>query len=319
MKFPSLSLLIVVGLLVPVILEAGLRIGFGLGTPALSQPDSHTGYRFKPNQKLSRFGKQIAYNQHSQRSDELTLSKPAHHLRILMVGDSVLNGGSLVDQRQTITEQLESRLARLGRSAEVLNASAGLWAIGNRVGYLQKFGTFESDMVIVQIGTGDLTQGTTPSTLLQQNLDFPEHPPGSAIVELWTRYTEPRLRRLIQRHPQAQSAPAKLDLSDQAFQQNLSLLQATLQDLKTKKIPVAILFTPQQEDLLPRSKSPQYKLELSRSLNSLNIPMIDVQTEWKTLPASTVKSFFVDGVHLTSTGNQAIAELLAQKLYQLKQ
>jgi lysophospholipase L1-like esterase len=319
MKYPRLSLLILTGLSASVILEVGLRLGWGLGTPALSQPDSHTGYRFKPNQNLSRFGKQIAYNQYSQRSDELTLHKPAHHFRILMVGDSVLNGGSLVDQGQTITEQLKNRLAKPGRSAEVLNASAGLWAIGNRAGYLQKFGTFESDMVIIQIGTGDLTQETTPSTLLQQSLDFPEHPPASAIVELWTRYIEPRLYQLIQSHPPDTPAPAKPDLSNQAFQQNLALLQTTLQNLKTKKIPVAILFTPHEEDLLPLSKPPQYKLEFFRSLQSLNIPIFDIQEEWATLPAFTVKSFFVDGVHLTETGNQAIAALLAHKLEHLKQ
>lgn len=78
--------------------EVSLRKIVGLGSPVLSVTDAQTGYRFKPNQKLLRFGKRVEYNQYSQRSEPIIESKAVDDLRILMVGDSVLNGGNPTDQ-----------------------------------------------------------------------------------------------------------------------------------------------------------------------------------------------------------------------------
>ncbi|MGB3757886.1 MAG: hypothetical protein WBA07_16155 [Rivularia sp. (in: cyanobacteria)] len=83
--------------------EATLRLAFGLGNPVLSQTDTETGYRFQPNQKIYRFGKNIQYNQYSQRSEPITPEKSQGKLRILMTGDSVLNGGNPTDQSNIIT------------------------------------------------------------------------------------------------------------------------------------------------------------------------------------------------------------------------
>ena len=70
-------------LAVVVVTEATLRMALGLGKPVLSQADSDTGYRFQPNQKIYRFGKNIEYNQYSQRSEPITIEKPQGKLRII--------------------------------------------------------------------------------------------------------------------------------------------------------------------------------------------------------------------------------------------
>ena len=69
-------------LAVVVVTEATLRLALGLGKPVLSQADSDTGYRFQPNQKIYRFGKNIEYNQYSQRSEPITIEKPRGKLRM---------------------------------------------------------------------------------------------------------------------------------------------------------------------------------------------------------------------------------------------
>ncbi|WP_414623411.1 hypothetical protein [Calothrix sp. CCY 0018] len=112
--------------------EATLRLALGQGLPVLSQADSDNLYRFQPNQKIYRFGKNIEYNQYSQRSEPITIEKPQGKLRILMVGDSVLNGGNFIDQNQIISELFEKKLIASAHPAEVLNASAGSWGIGNQ-------------------------------------------------------------------------------------------------------------------------------------------------------------------------------------------
>ncbi|MBD3560821.1 SGNH/GDSL hydrolase family protein, partial [Planktothrix sp. FACHB-1355] len=181
----------VVGILITT--EVTLRLALGLGNPVLVQADSDTGYRFQPNQKIFRFGKHIQYNQYSQRSEPITPEKPAGKLRILMLGDSVLNGGNPTDQSQIITELFEAKLSASGHPAEVLNASSGSWGIGNQLGYLRKFGTFNADAVILQIGTHDLTQPTSNSEIVGHHPSFPTHPPLLAIQEAWTRYAWPNL------------------------------------------------------------------------------------------------------------------------------
>ncbi len=181
-------------LAVVVVTEATLRLALGQGLPVLSQADSDTGYRFQPNQKIYRFGKNIEYNQYSQRSKPITIEKPRGKLRILMVGDSVLNGGNFIDQSQIVSELFEKKLTASAHPAEVLNASARSWGIGNQLGYLHKFGTFNSDAVILQIGTHDLLQPTSTGEKIGFSSNFPNHPPLLAIEELFTRYGLPKLK-----------------------------------------------------------------------------------------------------------------------------
>lgn len=128
-------------------IELALRL-LGFGNPALLQADAEAGYIFAPNQLVYRFGNRLQYNQFSQRSEQIDSAKPEGTIRILMTGDSVLNGNNTTDQAENITELLAARLLGIKKQVQVLNAYAGSWAIGNQWGYIRKFGTFESDAVM---------------------------------------------------------------------------------------------------------------------------------------------------------------------------
>lgn len=292
--------------------ELTLRFGFGLGNPVLSQADSDTGYRFQPNQKTVRFGRTIEYNQYSQRSEPTTLENPQDKLRILMTGDSVLNGGNSTDQPQTITELFEAQLTQSKHPAEVLNASAGSWGIGNQLGYLRKFGTFQSDALILQIGSHDLRQPTSTSEPVGNHPAYPTHPPLLATQEAITRYALPRLTRLLKSDSSpTETAPEQLN---QQFQENMKNLKAIVQLARDNNIPVFVLYTPDRKDLIPTPETPERKPQFLQLLNSLQVPVIDTQTAWSNLPSSTVQTYFRDGVHLTEAGNKAVADLLIQQL-----
>lgn len=294
------------------IFEFLLRFAFGLGNPPLSQADSDTGYRFQPNQKITRFGKKIEYNQYSQRSEPINNPKPLKISRILTIGDSVTNGGSLINQAQTITEQLEKKLSSTGAKFEVLNASAGSWGIGNQLGYLRKFGVFDSNAVIVQIGTQDLTQPTSTSERVGRNPRYPTHPPLLATQELITRYISPKLFSAFKSDseiPQVSETE-----HNQQFQQNMQSFKAIVSLIRAKQIPLIVLFTPSRADLIPTPNTPKYKSEFLQVLKKSQIPVIDVHKNWSKLPAATVKTYYRDRVHFNETGNQAVADLLSKKL-----
>ena len=307
-------------ILIPCVLigvEITLRQSLGLGSPVLSLADRQTGYRFKPNQKIFRFGKRIEYNQYSQRSEPTTEFKPAKTLRILMVGDSVLNGGNPTDQADILTEKLEHRMdAAETKVVEVLNASAGSWGIGNQLGYLEKFGFFDSDATVLQIGSHDLVQPTSTGGVVGQST-HPDKKPLLATQELIFRYLWPRVIRnfKLENTPEkiASEIPETQD-SEQQFYENMTMLSDAKNDIDEEQIPMFVVFTPSRQDLLPSSSEPEYKTDFLEALRKLEVPVIDVHQAWSNLPKDTVSSYFRDKVHFSPTGNEAVTKLISQEL-----
>lgn len=84
--------------------------------------------------------------------------------------------------------------------------------------------------------------------------------------------------------------------------------------IRAEKIPVFVLFTPNREELVPIPHLPAYKPQFLKLLNSLQVPVLDTYATWSTLPTATVETYFRDGVHLSKSGNQAVADLLFQQL-----
>ena len=157
--------------------EFSLRTVCGLGSPPLILREAASGYEFRPNQHLHRFGKRIEYNSEGLRSEPLrTLT--ADSIRVLCLGDSVTNGGALTDQSATFPYQLEAELARSGLNVQALNASAGGWDPANEAGFVRDHGLFGSKEVVWELGTHDLFGGRALPAPSDPN--FPEHAPFSA-------------------------------------------------------------------------------------------------------------------------------------------
>lgn len=314
MKFPAKYWIPGCAIAALIVTELTLRLAFGLGNPVLFQADADTGYRLRPNQRVFRFGKKAEYNQYSQRSEPVNANKPPGTLRILMVGDSVLNGGNPTDQKQTISELFEARLAASRQPVEILNASAGSWSIGNELGYLRKFGTFESDAVILVLSTHDLTQPTSTSKRIAHNPNYPNQPPLLAIQEAWTRYAWPRLAGIFQQPSAPTEVPPSSLEPELQFKQNMQQLKAIATLVRAKHIPVFILFMPELGNLVPTPNTPEYKSEFIELCQEIQVPVIDAHAVWSTLAKGTVETYFRDKWHLAVAGNQAVADLLFEEL-----
>src|SRR5947208_6169618 len=78
--------------------ELFTRFYLGLGDPPLSIVDADMEYRFKPSMSYRRFGNRIHYNAYSMRSEDFPPHKSsADELRVMVIGDSVINGGAQTD------------------------------------------------------------------------------------------------------------------------------------------------------------------------------------------------------------------------------
>lgn len=101
---------------------------------------------------------------------------------------------------------------------------------------------------------------------------------------------------------------------DRRFMENLESLKGIHKLANEKKTPLFVLFTPSRKDLIPDLKEPEYKADFLREMQALQIPVIDTHEEWGELPLEEVDIYFRDKVHLSPEGNEAVADLVFQKL-----
>ena len=173
-------------------IEIGLRLFFGFGKPPLYIADPQTGYRLTPNQRTKRFGNVFEINEYSMRGPAIAPQPESKTLRVLLLGDSIANGGWWTDQSETISVQLQRHLTTAQPPAypavEVLNASANSWGPRNELAYLAKFGTFDSQVVLLLINTDDLFATAPTSLQVGRDRAYPNRYPPLAIAEVLGRF-----------------------------------------------------------------------------------------------------------------------------------
>lgn len=186
----AISLLVIL-----VAAELFARLYLGLGDPPLSMADPDIEYLFKPSQDVRRFGNRIHYNAFSMRADDFPLRKSdPNELRVLVIGDSVVNGGAQTDQSELATSILQARLSKeLGRRVVVGNASAASWGPPNMLAYAQKLGLLDADILVIVLSSHDAADVPTFAPVVGVHVSFPDHKPLLALQELIVRYLLPRL------------------------------------------------------------------------------------------------------------------------------
>lgn len=300
----KLMLLFLVIAVFLIIAELSLRGVFGLGQPPLMIADEQIGYLFKENQDLNRFGNRIIYNSYHQRSDELH-SDPDY--RILMLGDSVTNGGVLIDQTETITEILEVKIDYLHQvKGEVLNASAGSWGIENEYEYLKRFGFFDSDLVILQINTADFFQDKSTADKVG-TIELPEQNPPGALYELVNRYILHKY--FLSSDEDKSSSNQEISQADNKFKRNIDFLLQIIQLAEVNNKDLVVLMTPYRDEL----DNEIYRVKRNDLLNILkqnHVPYINLLDQEYDIK----KAHFRDTIHFNEKGNLVIANIILELL-----
>ena len=175
--------------------ELFLRVRFGLGDPPLFIADPEIEYLFAPSQEVSRLGNRIHYNAYSMRSDDFPKAKTnPRELRVLAVGDSVINGGAQTDQADVATSILQRRLTdALGGPVVVGNVSASSWGPINELAYVKRFGLFDADVLLIVVSSHDYADVPTPEPEVGVQLGLPDRKPLLAVQEVVVRYVWPRV------------------------------------------------------------------------------------------------------------------------------
>lgn len=218
-------------------LELFCRFYLGLGDPPLSRSDPEIEYMFVGPRVYHRFGNVIEYNEFSQRTHAIDgRRKDPSEIRILMCGDSVINGGSQTDQSELATMLIEGRLKEeFKRPAVVMNVSAGSWGPPNYDAYVKRFGLFEANALVVVVSSHDFADSPTFEPLVGVDPDFPTKTPTFALEEAVERY----LPRYL---PHFAAAPASIlpNLTQGQIDQSIAAFRDVIAMAQHKNIPVIV-------------------------------------------------------------------------------
>ena len=99
---------------------------YGLCDYPLYVESPYYEYIHAPNQKLVIYGNNFSTNEWSMRSESFNKDRDTNV--IIIIGDSVINGGNRIDQSRLATSLLEGYLeSKFELPFKVLNISAGSW------------------------------------------------------------------------------------------------------------------------------------------------------------------------------------------------
>lgn len=307
---------LILGLLLLLFLasEALLRLVFGFGTPPLYVADAEVGYRLAPDQSIRRFGNRIAINEYSMRGPAISPQRSPQALRVLLIGDSIANGGWWTDQPNILSLQMQGQLGEMDwptpvNAIEVLNASANSWGPRNELAYLSKFGTFEAQVVVLLINTDDLF-ATAPTALpVGRTRNYPDRAPALAWIEVLNRFRKDRP------FPELEAVQAE---GGDRVGHNLAAIQQIHQLVTQAGGQLILGMTPllrEVEPPGPRDYEWVARDRLTTFTSENAVSYIDFLDAFQSRSAGS--NLYRDHIHLSAEGNDLVGTTLTQALYPL--
>ena len=295
--------IVIVAILLLVASELYCRYKLGLGDPPLMMTDPTMEYRYQPSRTYHRFGNRISINAYSMRSDEFPQQKAdPHELRVMLVGDSIINGGAWTDQNDIVSEQLAQRLReRLNRPAIVGNISAASWGPPNQLAYLKQFGLFDADLVIIVLGSEDY--GDVP-TFAPLGADAPQRRPLCALQDAVQRYV-PQFAEYLGRG--AKSAPPPPPPTDRDIELSLDALRQMIDLIRDHHVKVAIAMHKEFYEITGKAK-PGY-LALQLAAEKRDVPIIDLAVPLANAIGNRQQPFR-DFAHPNALGHKLMADAI---------
>ena len=305
-------LAVVVGLFV--VVEIGLRSLFGFGNPLIYIGDEQIGYLLAPNQRTRRFGNRIEINEYSMRGSPIKKIPAPSGLRVLLLGDSIANGGWWTDQTNTISTIMMRSLASFTNSnyqeVEVLNASANSWGPRNELAYLQKFSNFNAQVVVLLINTDDMFATPPTSLTIGRYRNYHDSKPPLALVEVWQRY-------IVKQKPIPEMKAVHNEAGDRVGinLEAISKIQALTHQTNSQFILVMTPLLREIGEPGPRD----YEIRARQRLNDFTKVQQINYIDFLPLFNSTTnpQGLYHDHIHLNLQGNKFVSEVMERSLLEI--
>lgn len=262
--------------------EVALR-ALGLRDHPLFVVDTRYEYLMAPEQDV-RYGRiRYATNELGLRNGPIG---PKKRRRVLVLGDSVINGG-----QQTTQDSLATAIAQALTGVELINVSAASWGPDNAMAFLRAHGTLEADGLIAVFSSHDAYDRMTFEPIVGAHPSYPDRRPRLALTA--------QLDRLLYR-----AGPGHRPARERgAFVQGWRDLRDTC---GTLGIPFTLLLHPELGELAMGHYDDRGRRILD-SLNAWQVPVVEL------LPLMD-SSLYTDRIHLDNAGQRQLAATLAEVL-----
>lgn len=286
-----------IGLVLFATTEIVLRFGFGFGDAVLMRADPHYEYIAQPSQDRHRFGRHIAYNSLSMRSEE----PDSNAVVLLGCGDSVINGGSLADNDSLATTILSARLSQVwGREVQVLNISAGSWGPDNCAAYLANTTLPKSAALLLVASSHDAHDNMSFKQVVGVRKHFPAKQYASAVVELIDRYVLPRFVK----QPATTDEELGIDKGGEGFNPGFLALKRYAD---ARGIPFFIYLHAERSEIKAGAYNGQGQ-EIIRFAREVGIPLV------MDLDHGAREDELRDRIHPDDAGQRRMADILFQAI-----
>ncbi|MDJ1183823.1 SGNH/GDSL hydrolase family protein [Roseofilum casamattae] len=304
----SLVAIVAIALSLLILLEVSLRWFFGLGKPLIYHADPDIGYLLAPSQTTRRFGNRIRINQYSMRSPNISPKPEPGTRRLLLLGDSIANGGWWTDETRILSSLISQQLdADEDNKVEVLNASANSWCARNEIAYLRKYGAFGAETIILLLNTDDLF-GTAPTSIpVGRDRFYPDRYPPLGIVEAFTRFVLPY-------EPPAEMAKVRAEKGDRVGF-NLQAIRDICDYTREHQTQLLLAMTPLKREVGepgPRDYELKARKRLLTLAEELAIVYIDLLPLFN--QEQDVENLYRDHIHLSPYGNELVCQSLCDRL-----
>ncbi|PHK22131.1 GDSL-type esterase/lipase family protein, partial [Nostoc linckia] len=196
------------------------------------------------------------------------------------------------------------------QQVEVLNASANSWGPRNELAYLQKFGNFNAQVIVLLINTDDLF-ATAPSSLqVGRDRNYPDRKPSLALIEVWQRY-------LTKQKPIPEMKAIHNEAGDRVGI-NLDAIGKIQELSRQNHSEFLLVMTPLLREIgEPGSRDYEIKARqrLSDFAQTQQIQYIDFLPIFNS--NSEVKTLFHDHIHLNFKGNEFVSEIIERSLLEI--
>jgi lysophospholipase L1-like esterase len=290
--------------------EVFARYYLGLGSPPLSVEHPQIEYMFKPNQDVYRFGNHIIINQYGMRTIPFDSDKSYDEFRIMIFGDSVINGGNQTDHFDLATTILQQKLYETKRKAVVGNISAGSWGPGNWLAYAKEYGFFGADVVVLVISSHDYADNPTFQALNKNT--HPTENPMSAILEGIARYLPRYLPQINTGGESIEPVNSEEYASEQKALEGLEDLRDFLELAKSNTANVMVLQNWEKKEI-ERGYAKSGNLRIKEVCNSTGVTTISLEPYFRR-SLDSGSNPYRDNIHPNQVGQQLIARVILEKI-----
>lgn len=262
----------------------------------------------KPNQDLYRFGNHFIVNQYGMRTEPFASQKGNGEFRIMVFGDSVLNGGSQTDQVALATTILKDRLSEANdKNVVVGNISASSWGPGNWLAYAKEYGFFGADIIALVISSHDYADNPTFQALDKNT--YPTEKPISALLEGTTRYLPRYLTQLGADNKNTTELDRfAAEANEQDAQKGLSDLRRFLELAKSNTAKLLVLQHWEKSEIESGSANPGNQ-RIRIVCEQMGISPISLEPYFHRSIESGINPYR-DNIHPNQVGQRLIAEAI---------